>query len=1007
MKRYRRLIMGFCIAVCLFAVNCPAVQAEDILFDFESPLNQNTVASEQNITRVKRFATSGDYSLSFSSPEKKKRGRLTFDLTPKTTDWSKYNRLNMDVSNLAEIPQILKIYIADSKTPVTKKQYDGTGISVGTFALNPHTYMHIDIDLGKKLKKGKIDISDICNIEFIVEKQPTCLYFDNIKIIKSEHADENDLLPHKYLKQFASFQKPSVTVLRALYLKNLKKAEEFPEVSLLGTSLMDPLDRRISKLEKQISQADRQVLEIYPELTLLKGNIDRLHSLLALWKQFKKISPSVRVGEKQHNVMVGFATSMEKILPRDNPIALMLREEMAISLAKGEKESFQTVVIPWVNVKDVGVTVGDLVSDDGSKLFSEHINTPVVGYVKTETTPSSGTPYLGWWPDPLLSFLEKTDIKAGDAQSFWVRINAPKDQKPGVYRGTVDVQADGATIFSFKLTVRIYDFSMPAFSPLPTAITFGPTSKDWSYIWKDKKLKMQWADFLTDYYISYDSLYTHDGPDFEVIKHLNEAGRLGLFNLRYFYRSNGTGASSWEAAMGKIRKIYEQAKELGLLDHAYIYGNDEFRRKQHAATEAAAKDLKRAFPGVMIMTTAIDTSYGLNSEIKSIDAWCPYISDFYPKKAETVRAKGKQVWWYTCCWPHNPYPNFFIECKLIEARMLMGFITAKFGPDGFLYYQISRWRNNSKPITSGPFTDWNPNSYNKYNGDGSLTCVGPDSSPLATIRLENFRDGLEDYAYIIILDEIIRQYEGKSLLSKSQKAWLKQAKSAARIPWNVVKEVYSYTYDPMVVYAYRNKLAQLIETSGMTDINPWENGMGIVRKLDSGATSHRTGVHYDIPVEGGVFGHKYGIPDKGFPTDFSDSFAHFGEITGSKQGKLVTTPHGNGWVVYAFEAPEKMTVESVNTDIEVWVASSKSTSFKACWSIGDYDGTATPDPANDSQWVDLECDLYRRYTNKFQKSFVAGKKRFYLAYYLESNALNSWDVQVKRDVVNVSLVPVK
>jgi hypothetical protein len=441
-----------------------------------------------------------------------------------------------------------------------------------------------------------------------------------------------------------------------------------------------------------------------------------------------------------------------------------------------------------------------------------------------------------------------------------------------------------------------------------------------------------------------------------------------------------------------------------LLNHAYIYGNDEFRSKDHAATEAAAKDLKNEFPDAMVISTVIDTSYGMNSVLTSQDAWCPYISDFYPQKANVVRSKGKQVWWYTCCWPHNPYPNFFIESQAIEARMFMGFITAKFSPDGFLYYQVSRWRNNTKPITSGPFTDWNPNSFSKYNGDGSWTCVGPESTPLATIRLENYRDGLEDYAYIIILDEIIRQYETKSDLSKSEKAWLKQAKSVAKIPWDIVRETYSFTYDPKALYAYRKKVAQLIETSKMTDINPWKKGMGVVRTINRKVASHLTGFHYNIPVKGGVFGHDCRRLDKGFPTDFSDSFAHFKEISGSKHGKLISTPGSDGWVVYAFEAPDKLIVDSVNLDIKVWVANhGRAASFKTYYSIGDYDGTAPPDPANDTQWVDLKCDLYRTYKNEFHKSFIVGKRRFYLAYYLKNSNKNSWDIQIKQDSVNISI----
>ena len=36
---------------------------------------------------------------------------------------------------------------------------------------------------------------------------------------------------------------------------------------------------------------------------------------------------------------------------------------------------------------------------------------------------------------------------------------------------------------------------------------------------------------------------------------------------------------------------------------------------------------------------------------------------------------------------------------------------------------------------------------------------GPDGTPLPTIRLENFRDGLEDYAYARLLEQAIKQVE--------------------------------------------------------------------------------------------------------------------------------------------------------------------------------------------------------------------------------------------------------
>ena len=104
----------------------------------------------------------------------------------------------------------------------------------------------------------------------------------------------------------------------------------------------------------------------------------------------------------------------------------------------------------------------------------------------------------------------------------------------------------------------------------------------------------------------------------------------------------------------------------------------------------------------------------------------------------------------------------FIEYPAIEGRLLMGAMTARQRPDGFLYYQISIW-NSRRPITSGPFTDWDPRSWTTYHGDGSWTCVGPDGAPVPTIRLENFRDGLEDFAAVRALEDLVRDFDVERL----------------------------------------------------------------------------------------------------------------------------------------------------------------------------------------------------------------------------------------------------
>ena len=142
----------------------------------------------------------------------------------------------------------------------------------------------------------------------------------------------------------------------------------------------------------------------------------------------------------------------------------------------------------------------------------------------------------------------------------------------------------------------------------------------------------------------------------------------------------------------------------------------------------------------------------------------------------------------------------------------MGAMTAKYRPDGFLYYQISIW-NSRKPITSGPFTDWDPRSWTTYHGDGSWTCVGPDGAPLPTIRLENFRDGLEDYAYVRLLESAVAAVEASADLRTAQADWLRQAKACLEVPADVVKNKTEFTYNPAVLYRWRDALAAAIASA--------------------------------------------------------------------------------------------------------------------------------------------------------------------------------------------------
>lgn len=133
----------------------------------------------------------------------------------------------------------------------------------------------------------------------------------------------------------------------------------------------------------------------------------------------------------------------------------------------------------------------------------------------------------------------------------------------------------------------------------------------------------------------------------------------------------------------------------------------------------------------------------------------------------------------------------FVDGEAIEVRQLMGAFVAKYRPDGFLYYATAIW--NSERCIDGcdTFTTWDPRSWMTFHGDGSLTCVGPGGRPLPTIRLENLRDGLEDYAYVQLLERLT----GRKV----------------KVPESVCRDVRQYNDDPECIYAWRKRIAEAIE----------------------------------------------------------------------------------------------------------------------------------------------------------------------------------------------------
>ncbi|MEI7728362.1 MAG: glycoside hydrolase domain-containing protein [Verrucomicrobiota bacterium] len=499
--------------------------AATMLFDFEDAAelkalhdeHKSTLGPGKTVDRAEHFASSGKYALRFATPGWKKGMPQwpAFDADLSLTNWTGYDRLYVDVFNASASPQRFSIFFADTTIPLRK------GYSHQVH-LPPFSYAPVVVPLAKLTEK-KIKLAAMRALHIFTAEPPgdMTLYMDRIMLLKK--GEPLPELPASFLRDFAAVQAPKLAALNEDLARVRTHLQQqmtaVPALKNWADHALQPLGKRVGDFKAAIARADASVLDADRSVVSLSGELEHLESLATFRAGFEAVRSTAQIHPAQPDLAVGFATSMEKILPLGLTFNAALTNRVTLSLARNEKESFQVLVTPFGGpVRQVQVRIGDLQGENGQRLVSSNLHAAVMGYVETKSVPPYGSAHVGWWPDPILDFQSTTDIAEGDLQSFWVRVNAPASQAPGVYRGRLEVLTDGKTAFAFDLEVQVYPFRLPDRSPLPMAITFAPEDspvtdnnqeqKAWRQspeypvkAWKPNKL--QWADFLAQYYFDF------------------------------------------------------------------------------------------------------------------------------------------------------------------------------------------------------------------------------------------------------------------------------------------------------------------------------------------------------------------------------------------------------------------------------------------------------------------------------------------------------------------------
>ncbi len=455
-----------------------------------------------------------------------------------------------------------------------------------------------------------------------------------------------------------------------------------------------------------------------------------------------------------------------------------------INAAGGEYESFQVVIMPGDSVPLSGVRwkAGALQGNSG-QIGKENIQINPVGYVETTTSSEYYPSKQGWWADPLLD-QDTLTIAPGERQPLWVTVYVPRKTQAGIYRGRITVIAENVGSQSIPVEVRVWGFDIPLKPGIKTLTWVGSMKRFGKNSPEDRKAM-------------YDLLLKHRlGPggqieldedmlDFCMDRGMNAFILDNIPNLRRMNKDRFPDGYK-DSLRNRLNEYVERFGPRGWLDGmAYVYNYDEVDKPHWPLARDMYTLVKKVSPDLRVIQ-CLNIPEGVKALTGYADTWDVYVAQYLETGVDKRVAAGDEAWLAVCCYP-SVRPNFFLEYPAIDGRII-GWICYQTGVTGFEYWSPNHWNGNDRgPELRG---GWKANTFSNYSGDGYLTYPGPGVRPLSSIRLENLRDGFEDYEYLKLLQGV-----GGTVDS---------------IP-DVVRGPTEFTSDPALLYRVRTSVAEKIE----------------------------------------------------------------------------------------------------------------------------------------------------------------------------------------------------
>lgn len=472
---------------------------------------------------------------------------------------------------------------------------------------------------------------------------------------------------------------------------------------------------------------------------------------------------------------------------------------VVLAAARGEQESAQIVLRSTVDLEGVRAAVSPLVGPRGARLEGECLSLRRVGY-------------LDGRPD-VLAPLRPLALQAGKAQPLWLTVTVPRQARPGRYQGEITVSVPGhGTAARVPVSLTVWRFTLPERPSLPAVFGIADPmfvqryglkegTPEWQqalHAWYQLLIRYRLSPYFCRFQQPEPNHYSYPAPwpigDPRTDALLADP-RLAAFAIPYPLGGDRE----------QLRRTLEHLRAKRLLDRGYFYLWDEpGLTEQYAKIHAWAKEIQTIAPEARILTTyycgpqdgprkgeldAVPELLRGATQIFCMSAWATAGKEDYGARLRETLRPGEEWWLYVCCGPGEPHPNLFLSMSGVQHRAVMWRVW-KEGATGFLYWAVNAYASNARPDDPITFIEGLP------AGDGVLVYPGEafgETGPLASIRLERWRDGMEDLEYLRALEHRFGRDEAQALLHR------------------VYQGPPAYTSDPQAIEDWRRAMAERLD----------------------------------------------------------------------------------------------------------------------------------------------------------------------------------------------------